>query len=181
MINLTDAELIKQAAQGDDNALTELVQRYLKLVYGLAYRYVQNQRDAEDIAQEVWVKVWKNLKKFTPAKPFRPWLYQITKNTCWDWLKKKPAIPFSDLAGISETLIDMAPRPDVLADQSLLAEKITAATDQLAPPYAKVVSLRHQQNLSFKQMAEILQEPLNTVKSRYRRALIMVKKILKLD
>jgi len=181
MINLTDAELIKRAVQGDDAALTELVQHYLKPAYAFAYRYVRNRQDAEDITQEVFVKVWKNLKKFDAGKPFQPWLYQITKNTCFDWLRKKSAVPFSELDKIKEIAADASPPPDVLADQSLLQDELTAAAERLAPKYAKVISLYHQQNLNFRQIAELLQEPLNTVKSRYRRALLLMKKMLKLN
>ena len=180
MINITDGQLIKKAAQGDDAALAELVQRYLNPVYGFAYRYARNQQDAEDIAQEVFVKVWKNLKKFDASKPFQPWLYQITKNTCLDWLKKKSVAPLSELETIKNAVVDASPQPDVLADQNLLAAKLTAATNQLSPKYAKVISLYHQQNLNLRQIAQLLQEPLNTVKSRYRRALLLLKKVLNL-
>lgn len=181
MINIPDAELISKAAQGDDSALAELVQYYLPSVYGFAYRYLKNQADAEDAAQEVFIKVWKNLTKFSVDKPFTPWLYQITKNTCLDRLKKKSAVPFSNLETIADNLADSSPLPDALADQKILADKLAAAANKLAPKYAKVISLYHQQNLNFRQIAELLQEPLNTVKSRYRRALILLKKMLKLD
>ncbi len=92
--------------KGDEKSLEILIQRYLKPVYGFAYRYVGNVQEAEDIAQEVFVKVWKNLKKpalslskgFDPKKGnFKAWIFTIAKNTAFDFLKKKKSLQFSDL------------------------------------------------------------------------------------
>jgi len=185
MKNLNDEQLACLAAKGNNEALKTLVARYLPAIYRLAFRYAKNSDDAEDIAQETFVKVWRHLKKFDQAKKFRPWLYQIAKNTCLDWLKKKRAVSFSELNEIqgqdweAADFIDEAAAPDVSIDQNLLADKLAAAAEQLPKKYAAVISLRHAEELNFREIAQVLREPLNTVKSRYQRALILLKKTLK--
>ena len=88
MEEILDSELIKQYFKGDEKALDNLVQRYFKQVFFFAKTYVKNDAEAEDITQEVFVKAWKNLHKFEPEKKFKTWLFQITKNTCIDFLRK---------------------------------------------------------------------------------------------
>ncbi|PIT94034.1 hypothetical protein COU00_01055 [Candidatus Falkowbacteria bacterium CG10_big_fil_rev_8_21_14_0_10_43_11] len=184
MENLNDEQLTNLAAKGNNEALKTLVARHLSAIYRLAFRYAQNSDDAEDIAQETFVKVWRHLKKFDQTKKFKSWLYQIAKNTGLDWLKKKRAISFSEWEKINnqdlgiENFIDEADAPDVLADKKLLANKLSTAAKQLPKKYAEVVSLRHNQELNFREIAQSLREPLNTVKSRYRRALVLLKKML---
>lgn len=185
MENFSDEQLANLAAKGDNNALKILVARHLGAIYRLAFRYAQNSDDAEDITQETFVKVWRHLKKFDQTKKFKSWLYQIAKNTGLDWLKKKRTISFSEWEKISnqnlgiENFIDEAAQPDILADKELLANKLSTAAEQLPHKYAEVVAMRHRQELNFREMAQSLREPLNTVKSRYRRALVLLKKILK--
>jgi len=84
MQELTDLQLIELSNKGDMGALETLISRYLKLVYFFVYSYLKNNANAEDVSQEIFVKLWKNLSKFDQSKEFRPWLYQIAKNSCLD-------------------------------------------------------------------------------------------------
>ncbi|MCX6813734.1 MAG: sigma-70 family RNA polymerase sigma factor [Candidatus Azambacteria bacterium] len=95
MKNFTDEQLVKNYFKGDEKSLEELIRRYLPLIYNFSRRYAGDPDNAADITQEVFVKVWKNLKKFNTSKNFRVWLFTIAKNTALDWLKKKNALPFS--------------------------------------------------------------------------------------
>lgn len=179
----TDEQLATAAAQGDNGALEVLIARFLKPVYGFAYGFVHNRTDAQDIAQEVFVKVWKNIHTFDSSKPFKPWLYRIAKNTCLDFVKKKSSIPFSsfDTEGgnwLTDTLQDPALQPDALVDRSLRAGQLALAVKSLDPKYAKVISLHDTQGLRFREIAQMTDTSLNTVKSRYRRALEALKKIV---
>jgi len=185
MKNYTDEQLIKLAVKKDKNALETLVARYLKAVYGFTYQYARNREDAEDITQEIFIKVWKNLNKFKDNKKFRPWLYEIAKNTSLDFLKKKNPIPFSYLdsaAGDNSEKLDniiknTVAAPVVMIEQSFLINKLSLAIKILSPKYAEIISLYHKQELNFREIAEINGESINTVKSRYRRALLLVKKL----
>lgn len=186
MKNYTDEQLIKLAIEENKSALEMLVARYIKVVYRFVYKYARNREDAEDITQEIFVKVWKNLNKFNHNKKFRPWLYEIAKNTSLDFLKKKKAIPFSHLNLEAndnfERLDDIGENtvksPAIMVEQSLLANKLSAIIKILSPKYTEIISLYHEQELNFREIAEIKEESINTVKSRYRRALSLVKKII---
>lgn len=89
IVTTSDNELILLAKAGSEQSLETLVKRHLSLVYGTSLRYLGNQDEAEDAVQEVFVKVWRNLKKIDPEKNFKAWVLEIAKNTCLDMLKKK--------------------------------------------------------------------------------------------
>lgn len=183
MPEISDQQLIKDYFQGDAKALELLIARYLPLVYGYLLRFVRHAPDAEDITQEVFVKVWKQLKKFEPEKSFKAWILSIAKNTAIDFFRRKKIIPlaafppaFEDF--LSETRADSKPLADESFDESLWLEKLRLAVASLSPKYREVFLLYYQDQLTFKEISLALKESINTVKSRYRRATIELKKIL---
>lgn len=186
MKNYTDEQLIKLAIKEDKTALEMLVARYIKIVYCFVYKYARNREDAEDITQEIFIKVWKNLNKFDNDKKFRPWLYEIAKNTSLDFLKKKKAIPFSHLDSEEDYYLgrfdtiggNTVKSPAVMAEQSFLVNKLSSVIKILSPKYAEIISLYHEQELNFREIAEMKGKSINTIKSRYRRALSLVKRII---
>ena len=95
MQNSTDEQLVALALDGQHPALDMLVERYLKLVYSFVHKYIRDDADAQDVTQEIFVRVWQHLEKFDSAKSFRPWLYTIAKNACLDFLRRKSHVPFS--------------------------------------------------------------------------------------
>ena len=176
--------LIENYFNGDPEAFEALMLLYLKPVYNFAYRYAGDVASAEDITQETFVKVWKNLKKFDRAKSFKTWIFTIAKNTAFDFLKKKKAIPFSAFDTdtgenvIVDTLADPAPLPTELFEQKELSQMLERAVSALAPYYREVILLRYFEQFTFQEIADILKEPLDTVKSRSRRALSILRKSL---
>ena len=84
-----EEQLVRDYLKGDENSLEILIGQYLKPIYSFIYRYVGNASEAEDITQEVFVRVWKNLKKFDQNKKFKTWIFGIAKNASIDWLRKK--------------------------------------------------------------------------------------------
>ncbi|MBI2515114.1 sigma-70 family RNA polymerase sigma factor [Candidatus Wolfebacteria bacterium] len=194
MKEYSDAELVVKYLEGDGASLEFLIKRYVKPIYGFVYKYVENAKDVEDITQDVFVKMWRNLKKpilglprgFNPDKgSFKTWIFQIAKNTAIDFLKKKKATPFSAFeneAGentFTETLIDLAPLPQELLEKAGMAQMLNSVMEKLSPKYRVVLSLRYNDHLTFREIAESLGGSLNTVKSRHRRALVMLKNIFK--
>lgn len=181
---LTDEQLARLAAADNVAALEELVARYLKPVYGFVRSFVYDADVADDITQEVFVKVWKHISRYDTEQPFRPWLYIIAKRTTFDFLKKKTSIPFSVLEGetgtdwLSQTVVDTSPTPDALVQSGFEQERVNAALSTLSPKYASVVNLYYKEGLKFREIAARLKEPINTVKSRYRRALAQLKELL---
>jgi RNA polymerase sigma-70 factor (ECF subfamily) len=140
--------------------------------------------DAEDITQEVFVKVWKNLKRFDPSKNFKTWIFTIAKNTALDYFKKKKTINFSvfeNEAGenlLWETLVDPKPLSDEILMQANLTETMNMVIKHLTKKYQIVLFLYYYKNFTFKEISITLGESVNTVKSRHRRALLLLKKIL---
>lgn len=180
----SDQQLIADYLTGDEKSLELLVERYLKTIYSFVYRYVGNGQDADDVTQDVFVKVWHNLKKFDQQKSFKTWVFTIAKNASINALKKKKSIPFSNFeneAGenvILETLADPAPLPLEILERQGLAQVLSQAMDKLAPQYRMVLFLRYNDHFNFREIAESLGESLNTIKSRHRRALIQLKELL---
>jgi RNA polymerase sigma-70 factor, ECF subfamily len=175
MLTVTDGQLVNQYLKGDEVSLEILIKKYLKQVYNFIYRYVNNSSDAEDITQEVFVKTWRNLKKFDQNKSFKPWLFTIAKNTCFDFFKKKKFISLSLFEDYSDKLVDSSASPSKLINSLDAQQKIIPAMGKLSPQYRLVLHLYYHDQLNFREISEKLNESINTIKSRYRRALVILK------
>ena len=179
-----DQELVLSYLNGDPESLDILIKRHMRPVYGLAMRLVGNRPDAEDITQEVFVRVWKNIRKFDLQKPFKPWLGRITINASLDFLRTKKNISFSQFEGanrdnfLAEVIKDPALSTAETLSQNEIEQSLTAAVTQLSAADQKIFSLHYDNDLSFREIANRLAEPLNTVKSRYRRALLFLRRLL---
>ena len=182
--NRSAEQLIANYLKGDQESLEVLVRQYLKVIYSFVFRYVGNAEDAEDITQEVFVRVWRNLKRFNQKQSFKTWLFAIAKNAALDFLKKKKAIPFSEFENeegenmITETLADPSPLSQELLEKSGMAQILNMAIEKLLPKYRMVLFLRYNDHFNFREISESLGESLHTIKSRHRRALIQIKKLL---
>lgn len=180
----SDRQLINRALKNDQIALALLVKRHLKLVYNIARSYAKNSDDAEDIAQETFVKIWKNLKKFNREKSFTAWISTITKNTALDWLKKKKSIPFSRFENengqnqLAEMIANSSPASDELADKISLSQGLQNAIAKLPLRYQEIVIQHGQKELTFQEIADSSSQSINTVKSRFYRALNLLRKHL---
>jgi len=181
----SDQKLIADYLGGDEKSLEILIHRYLKPIYSFVYRYVGNEQEAEDITQEIFVKAWRNLKKFNQNKSFKTWIFTIAKNTSIDFLKKKKAIPFSQFENEKgeNKFIERLTNPSSLFNELLervgIEEVLNAAINQLAPKYCTVLFLHYNDHFTFREIAEVLREPLNTIKSRHRRSIAILRKLLK--
>jgi len=184
MEDRSDQQLISAYFKGEEKSLEVLIGRYFKPIYSFTYRYVGSAQDAEDITQDAFVKAWRNLKKFDPGRSFKTWVFSIAKNTCIDFLKKKKSIPFSRFEkengenALLETLADSSPLPDELLEREGLGEALSKAMEVLSPKYRLVLFLRYNDHFNFREISEIFNEPLHTIKSRHRRALILLRKLL---
>jgi RNA polymerase sigma-70 factor (ECF subfamily) len=179
-----DAQLIGESLQGNDGSFAELIHRHLDGVYKFAYRYVRDPADAEDIAQETFVRAWKNLKKFDTTKNLRTWLFTIAKNASLDFLKKKKPLAFSKITETENELESfLAPYiasgevPEIVVDQKFLKTDIDEALTKLPPAYRAVLALRYNEHLKFREIAATLGEPIDTVKSKHRRGIMMLRDI----
>jgi RNA polymerase sigma-70 factor (ECF subfamily) len=180
-----DKKLIEEYLNGDNGALASLVERNLKLVYRFAFRLARDAHDAEDITQETFVKLWKSLQKFDSDKNFKTWLLSIAHNTAVDVLRKRRGFVFSDFDlpdggnSIVDTLVDTAPLPPEIFIRAEDKKVLDSALGGLAPQYREVLNLHHEEELTFNEIGIILNKPLNTVKSQYRRAILALQEVLK--
>ncbi len=184
MLNLEDKNLIQDYLKGENKAIDTLIERYFKQIYGFVFKNVGVQGDAEDITQEVFVKVWKNLKKFDQKRDFKPWLFQIAKNSSIDFLRKKKSIPFSKFENDEgkNILLENMAAPDINILEVLNNKRVlTTATADLSDRDKKIIDLRHIQGMSFKEIADVLKESINTTKSRYRRIINSLKETTRND
>lgn len=178
----TDSDLVLAAISGDRSAFAALVERHVGSVYKFSYRYVRNGPDAEDVSQETFLRVWNNLKKFDRSKNFKTWLFAITKNASLDLLKKKKTLPFSVL-GEDEDAVHAVLAPyvaisdgsDAMFDRGVLREDLEVLLSRLPQSYRDILVMRYTDNLRFREIAERLHEPIDTVKSRHRRGLALLR------
>jgi len=169
-----------------NNELTieKIVSDHLTMVYRFIYRLVGNEPDSSDITQEVMVKVWKNLTKYDPAQNFKPWLFKIARNTAIDWLRHRRQIPFSELARLdeegkvqtfAETVADLELLPDEVFAQAEIKEKFNQALNLIPINERMILALHLEEGLTFNEISKIVDRPLNTVKSAYRRSLFKLR------
>lgn len=178
------AELIIAFKKGDQSAFDLLIKEYLKSVLNFVYRYVYDVDLAQDITQETFIKVWKNIKKFDTSKNFKPWLFQIAKNTALDFIKKKKLVPFSSFKN-NDTDDDFV---DNIPDESLSAldiinfqeqkQQLDLHLQELTPDQQLVIFLYYYEELTFREISETLDISINTIKSRYLRGLEKLKTIM---
>ena len=176
----TDEQLAEYCKDHDEEAFEEINRRYMRQIFNFAHQYAKT-ADVEDITQDTFLKVWKYIKQFTKGRQFRPWIFTIARNTALDHIKKRKAILFSDLddnendLSFSDTLQDPEPLPPKLFEDSALAAELVSVVKTLQPDYRAVLTLHYQENLTFDEIAEIMDKPMNTVKSWHRRALIKLR------
>ncbi|MFA5934367.1 MAG: RNA polymerase sigma factor [Candidatus Paceibacterota bacterium] len=179
-----DNNLIYRYLDGDENSFSLIVDTYLKSILNFSYKLVGNKKDAEDITQEVFLKVWKSLKKFDIEKSFKTWIFAIARNTCIDFLRKKNEIPFSKFDNeegdniLEDNLIDKELLPDEVFVGGENKKLIEDVLSKLSFIQKEVIILRYMNDLNFNEISEILNIPLNTIKSHHNRALIKMKGIL---
>jgi len=181
----TDEELISAYLAGEEAAFGELTARHLRGVYSFALRLVGDGAAAEDIAQETFLKAWKNLKKYDErSSKFKTWMLRIARNTAIDYLRKKKHIPLSAFENetgsnvLAETLADTEELAPAMLERLDDARELHAVLEHLSPKHREIVLLYYSNDLTFEEIAQTLGEPTNTVKSRHRRALAALKALI---
>jgi RNA polymerase sigma-70 factor (ECF subfamily) len=173
-----EIRLIERCKRGDRAAFNELLQRYEKQVYNLAYRLTGNYDDAQDIASEVFVRVFNSISKFRGDSAFSTWLFRVVTNVYLDERKRRTSHPVSSLeeylemedGPVKRQVEDGAPGPQELAEQSERTRALQEAINGLPEFQRVMITLYHVQELPYEEIAEILNMPLGTVKSRLNRA-----------
>lgn len=183
-----DTEIVERILKGDIDAFEELIDKYQKMIYNLAYRMFNNASDAEDITQEVFLKIYRNIEKCSGKPSIKTWVYTITYNTCIDEIRKnkgKEKISLdknlsSDDGVYSFELDSKEPTPEMYLLNKEGIKDIENAINQLNETNRTLVFLRDVKGLSYNEISEIMDMNIGTVKSRLNRARNNLKNILKI-
>jgi len=175
---LLEEELITRSQNGDIDAFEELVAKYERKVYTIAYRFMGNHEDANDLAQEAFLKAYQSLKSFRQEASFATWISRIIANVCRDQLRKAKRTKLSSLdeevwleeSTVKKQLKDERPTPEQAYEGKELKEYLQGLVNNLTPEYKMVIVLRDIQGYSYEEIAEMLDCSLGTVKSRLNRA-----------
>lgn len=171
-----DNEILVQAASGNTGAFAQLVRQYRPQVLRVAYGIVGSAEEAEDVAQEVFIKVWNNLPRYRAQGSLANWLYRITVNVALDALRRK-----GNELSLDDWQHDPAERPEEAILRSDEEERVRRALAALPPGARSALILREYEQLSYKEIAEVLQIPIGTVMSRLNYARTLLKERLARD
>lgn len=171
----TDEQLIQRAADGEKVAFQDLILRYQSKVYAVAYKVTKNQKDAEDIAQEVFLQLYRSLSQFQGDSTFSTWIYKISMNKALDYKRKMARTPSYQHEEISANLStkDTPENSLIKKEERELAHDFV---EHLPPNYQDVVNLYYFQQQSYHEIANQLDIAVKTVESRLYRAKIMMRK-----
>jgi RNA polymerase sigma-70 factor, ECF subfamily len=167
---------IKQVIKGDQDAFADIVEIYRNSIFQLGYRMLGNQHEAEDIAQEAFIRAYVNIKSFNQELKFSTWLFRIATNLCIDRMRKKKPDYYLD-AEVSGTdgltmysqLASNSPLPEKELESLELQETVQQEILKLPEKYRTVIVLKYIEELSLNEISEILDMPLGTVKTRIHR------------
>ena len=179
----SDEELVAQSQGGDLDSFNQLVLRWERPIYALAYRVIGREEDARDVAQETFLRAFRALKGFKGQAKFSSWLYRITLNLCRDWIRREKRTPLAQAPeGID--LIELAGEGTVsdsieeLVGRRELGRAVSKAMATLPEEQRTAIILKEYHGLTFQEIAELLDCPLSTVKTRLYQGLSVVRKQL---
>ena len=159
-----DVVLVRRSLRGDAAAMHALVERFQSDVFGLCVRVLHHRQDAEDVTQEVFLRVFRSLRRWDPGRPLKPWIMTIAVNRCRTWLAQRAKRP--ELADyLQETAA--GPKAD---DAAELAQEIRSALAQLRHDYQIVFVMFHEQGMPLDDIARAIRKPVGTVKTWLHRA-----------
>lgn len=177
-----DQSLIAECLQGNTAAFGELVRRYQDRLYHSVYRLVDNAEDAQDVVQDAFLNAYQSLDGFKGGSRFFTWLYRIAVNTAIS-LKRKRRVAVRMETGSNGKCIDPADpseenRPGHALEQAELERRVHEALGRLSPEHRAVLIMKDMEGQKYEAMAEILQVPIGTIRSRLHRARLELREVL---
>ena len=177
---VSDHELVTRAQQGSEKAYRELLGRFQRPVFSIIYRMIRDREQAEDLAQETFVRVFNNIDRYDARYKFSSWIFKIATNLTIDHIRRKElntvsidgsrnATTAEQIEATSITIASPDENPEELLEAKELGEEIEVAIGKLRPEYRAAILLRHVDGREYQEIAEILSLPLGTVKTYIHR------------
>lgn len=168
MVSIDERSLARRVLQGDRDAFGDIVRFHQQAVFNAAYHVLGNVHDAEDAAQEAFIRAYRFFDRYDPDRPLAPWLKRIVVNVCMNRIETQK--PISTLDEETTPMHDPYPGPELQTLSRARDETIRNELNRLPPRYRLVIELRHFQDLSYEEIAKELNRPLGDVKSDLFRA-----------
>ncbi len=177
-----DHRIVDRCLQGDDAAWEMVVKTYGQRIYNLSYRYMGRREEAEDLTQEILIRVYQNLKSYRPeAGSFQNWILRVARNQIIDryrQVRRYPKMDGSEELEGSNLQDDKIPDPQRAAEQTEAARLLHQALQVLPPELKEAVLLRDIEGMPYQEIADLLSVPEGTIKSRINRGRIELSKVL---
>ena len=176
----SDEELVARSMGGDLDSFNQLVLRWERPIYALAYRVIGREEDARDVAQETFLRAFRALSGFKGQAKFSSWLYRITLNLCRDWIRKERRTPVSQAPegiDIIELAGEATPNETIeqVVGRNQLSRAVSRAMASLPEEQRTAIILKEYHGLTFQEIADMLDCPLSTVKTRLYQGLSVVR------
>jgi len=170
MVDPTDRDLVLRTRRGEVEAFGEVVARYQQSVFNVCFRMLGERMEAEDLAQETFIRAYTRLETFDAERPFGPWIRRVATNVCLNHIQKqKPeSYEFDEERDRSPAAAREEPETSLQSVQA--TEQVHRAIVALPGNYRAVIELRHYQEMSYSEIAEVLELPLSDIKSHLYRA-----------
>jgi RNA polymerase sigma-70 factor (ECF subfamily) len=180
----TDEELVARSIGGDLDSFNQLVLRWERPIYALAYRVIGREEDARDVAQEAFLRAFRALGGFKGQAKFSSWLYRITLNLCRDWIRRERRAPIAQApegVDIIELAGETAPSESIedLVSRRQLGRTVEKAMALLPEEQRTAIILKEYHGLTFQEIADLLDCPLSTVKTRLYQGLSVLRRQLR--
>lgn len=175
----SDAVLIEEYKSGNQKAFTELFYRYKNTLYNFIYRFVINPDVADDLLENTFIKMIKSIDKYQEKNKFKQWLFSIANSVTVDYLRKRKKEYIIDPIEDWMEIADNSLSPQASLEQEEMMNYIQETIKKLSPKQRQVFLMRQESDLTFREIAEILECPLSTVLSRMHNAVVTLRKHLK--
>lgn len=179
----TDEELVARSKTGDTESFNQLVKRWERPIFALAYRTLGREEDARDVTQETFLRAFRALSGFKGDAKFSSWLYRIALNLCRDWMRKErraPLVAVPEGVDVEQLVADQGPTETVedLAARAEMGREVAKAMAHLPEEQRHAIILKEYHGLTFQEIANLMRCPLSTVKTRVYQGLSTLRKQL---